>query len=150
MSRKLSQIARQAVVSNLRNPEVVFVDLRERDQIKGGRIPALNWINIPIPEFDDFFNSNALDDDSFARRFDAPAPTADQSIVFYCLCGVDAHPAAALWQNRMQNRAVMYYQGGWLDWNEEWEWNEWKKWMIDVKFGSSLLSDEFMKQLRPS
>ena len=148
LSRKLSQIERPAVVANLRNPEMFFVDLRLRDQMKGGRIPALNWINIPIHELDDFFNSNTLDNCAeFARRFDAPAPTAEQTIVFYCLCGVEARPAAALWENRMQNREVMYYQGGWFDWNEDWEWKEWKKWILDVKFGRALLSDEFLKKL---
>ncbi|CBY21015.1 unnamed protein product [Oikopleura dioica] len=125
LRRALTNIDKAEFVQLSADPNVVVIDVRDINEVKGGTIPAANWNHIALDEFPDL---EGLNDKNFELLFDFPKPKNDQKVVFYCMSGRRSHRAANMWETFYKSDNGYNYTGGWKEWNESWGEPEWKKW----------------------
>lgn len=97
-------------IASSADPKYVIVDVREPDEYSAGHIP--HAINIPCKSSP---GALGLDPEEFKLTFGFDKPSAEKTLVFYCLAGVRARMSEELaatfgYENRLN------YIGSFKDW----------------------------------
>lgn len=97
-------------IASSSDPKYVIVDVREPDEYSAGHIP--HAINIPCKSSP---GALGLDPEEFKLTFGFDKPSAEKTLVFYCLAGVRARMSEELaatfgYENRLN------YIGSFKDW----------------------------------
>lgn len=82
IKRPLGTVNREQVNIDMKNPEVLLIDLRTSNLMKGGRIPAVNWCNIPMNEFEHLVEFD-IEDEMFENLFKVKRPHSNQKVLNY-------------------------------------------------------------------
>ncbi|KAM4586332.1 thiosulfate:glutathione sulfurtransferase-like [Fundulus diaphanus] len=92
--------------------DLVLIDVRGDDEVRGGRIPGS--IHIPLPMLD---NALSMKPDEFKARYKVAKPAQDtHKLVFYCQSGRRGEMAA----NKAQRHGyinVYNYDGAYSEWS---------------------------------
>ena len=108
LRRALTNIDKAEFVKLSADPNVVVIDVRDINEVKGGTIPAANWNHISLSEFPDL---EGLNDKNFELLFDFPKPRNDQKVVFYCMSDRRSHRAAHMWEEFFKSDNGYNYTG---------------------------------------
>ena len=94
---------------------IYVVDVREPFEVAEGRVPAKQYVNLPIGFM---FFALQMPDDEFQTKFGIRKPTADDNVVFMCLIGVRSTFALQIGQE-LKYKNSKHYLGGWAEWSEK-------------------------------
>ena len=91
---------------------VYVVDVREPFEVANGRVPAKQYVNIPLGFI---FFALRMPDDTFQKKFGVRKPATDENMVFMCHSGVRSTFALQAGQE-LNYKNSKHYSGGWAGW----------------------------------
>jgi len=101
-----SIICKEELCDVINDPSVLFIDVRPCNMI--GDTPPIwgaNWMNLPIPDFDEAFN---MTDDDFEEKYHHAVPQKDERIIVYCQVSIAASRALGMLREMGFTNAVHF------------------------------------------
>ena len=114
-TRKEYALTAEEFKKAMNDDSIYVVDVREPFEVAEGRVPAKQYVNVPIGVV---LPSLQMPDDEFQKKFGNRKPSTDDNVVFMCRGGVRSTLALQLGQE-LKYKNSKHYLGGWNEWSEK-------------------------------